>query len=79
MDIYELISSKQDTLPNQDAIAIYEQALDALCNTDVDRAERLFKHAASLAPNDPPTQVMLERIYTLDRDLWDGVYRHILK
>jgi len=79
VDIYELISSKQDTLPNQDAIAIYEQALDALCNTDVDRAERLFKHAASLAPNDPPTQVMLERVHTLDRDLWDGVYRHILK
>jgi adenylate cyclase len=79
VDIYELLGSKNDPLPHPDAIKLYEEALAALCKPDPDHAEQLFLKASELAPDDPPTLIMLQRLKELNRTAWDGVYRHILK
>lgn len=79
IDIYELLGKQSDPLPNALVIDYYEQAMAALCKPDLESATQLFNKAIQADPNDPPTQIMLQRLQDPDISNWDGVYHHILK
>ncbi len=80
--LYELISDLAEIdqeSPIFQCVQLYEQALKSLQASDFKASRDLFKQALSLCPQDYPSQLMLSRLDTMDRETWDGVWRHTSK
>jgi adenylate cyclase len=78
-DIYEVLDYSLS--PSTDAISIqgyscYETALALMASHHYEEAEKHFNEALRLIPNDYPTIIMLERLKTIDKHAWDGIWQH---
>lgn len=77
--IYELIGFKENIYPGSPILSTiehYETGLLVLQGSKFEEAEQHFKQALSYKPDDYPSMLMMMRIETVDRDKWDGIWRH---
>lgn len=77
--VFELVGRGQEIAPTQrQLIESFEQGLSAYRKQDWDAAEAAFRKGLAAVPNDPPSQVFLERIATFRASPppsdWDGVW-----
>lgn len=76
--IYELRGIGQPQGTEAQAIAAFEQGLDAYVDQQWDQAQAAFEQAATLWPDDAPSKSYLEEIVSLRANPpgpgWDGVY-----
>jgi adenylate cyclase len=77
--IYELLSRRAKTLPEQKALAEeFQAALGEYRNRNWETARKIFQSILERYPEDGPARLYVERCQTLEKtpppEDWDGVY-----
>ncbi|MEA3638523.1 MAG: cache domain-containing protein [Lamprobacter sp.] len=75
LEVFELIDRRDRMLPPErlEAIARYEEGLEALLEADWARAEAIFQPLADRDPSDIAVALMLSRCGTRDACFWPGL------
>lgn len=77
LDIYELLVPFSQATDKQKRLCeLYSSGLQAMVDSQMDKAQSVWEQCRREYPEDYPTLLMLNRMKEIDRQSWDGVFRH---